>query len=257
MMIYIKKHIRLFAVLLAAILVASVPVSRAFSAYSADSDSIGQEYKVAIDQMSELGVLNGFPDGSFQPNDTLTREQGAEIVAYMVLGNEVGTLTCEKAPFSDVTADRWSAPCIAWCVEQQILQGYEDGSYKPEDTLTGNQFAGMLLCALDLAEDDSYVGSASDMHTAVMKDAEAAGLYTGDASMATDQPITHQQAVLMAWNARKAVEASMHVDSSVPVLIEESAVPSAAPTDAPSADSPENGETEANNDNETSMMTDF
>ena len=39
MMIYIKKHIRLFTVLLAVILVASVPVSRVFSAYSADSDS--------------------------------------------------------------------------------------------------------------------------------------------------------------------------------------------------------------------------
>ena len=101
MMMYIKKHIRLFTVLLAVILVASVPVSRAFSAYSADSDSIGPEYKEAIDQMSERGVLTVFPDGSFQPKDTLTREQGAEIVAYMVLGNEVGTLTCEKAPFSD------------------------------------------------------------------------------------------------------------------------------------------------------------
>ena len=61
----------------------------------------------------------------------------------------------------------------------------------------------------------------------------------------------------MAWNARKAAEAAMPEDSSVPVLIEESAVPSVAPTDAPSVDSPENGETEANNDNETSMMTDF
>ena len=62
----------------------------------------------------------------------------------------------------------------------------------------------------------------------------------------------------MAWNAVKAAETSMPEDSSsVPVLIEESAVPSAAPTDAPSADSPGNGETEANNDNETSMMTDF
>lgn len=54
MMMYIKKHIRLFAALLSVILVASIPISRAFSAYSADSDSIGQEYKVAMEQMSEL-----------------------------------------------------------------------------------------------------------------------------------------------------------------------------------------------------------
>ena len=80
MMIYIKKHIRLFAVMLAVILVASVLVSRVFSAYSADSGNIGSEYKEAMEQLSERGVLNGFPDGSFKPKDTLTREQGAEIV---------------------------------------------------------------------------------------------------------------------------------------------------------------------------------
>ena len=60
MIMYIKKHIRLFTVLLAVILVASVPISRVFSAYSADSDSIGQEYKVAMEQMSELPSPHSF-----------------------------------------------------------------------------------------------------------------------------------------------------------------------------------------------------
>lgn len=249
MKIYIQKHIRLFSVLLGLILVASVLIVRGFVTHSADSGSIEPEYKEAMEQITGRGVLSGLPDGSFQPKGNLTREQGAEIVTYIVLGSEANTLTCEKAPFPDVTADRWSAPCIAWCVERQILPGNEDGSYGPEDTLTGDQFAGMLLCALDLAQDSSYVGSAPDLHTAVMKDAEAAGLYTGDASMATDQPITHQQAVLMAWNAVKAAETSKPEVTSVPALIEESAVPS--------AESTENEETDANDDNETSMMTDF
>ena len=179
----------------------------AFAAEFTDSGSIGPPYREAVAEMSRRGVLNGFPDGSFQPAETLTREQGAKIVTYMVLGDGVNSLTCTEAPFNDVAADRWSAPCIAWCVERQILLGYGDGRYGPDDTLTGDQFAKMLLCALDLARDGNYRGLGAGWYAATREDARTVGLYTGDLTMETNLPITRQQAALLAWNAVKAAQA--------------------------------------------------
>ena len=173
-----------------------------------DSGSIGQPYKQAVIEMTKRGVLNGCPDGAFHPKDTLTREQGAKIVTYMVLGDQVNSLTCSKAPFDDVAADRWSAPCIAWCAEREILLGYGDGRYGPEDALTGDQFAKMLLCALNLAREGNYVGLGSGWTAAVREDARSAGLYTGDSTMEVSYPIMRQQAALLAWNALTAAETS-------------------------------------------------
>ncbi len=125
----------------------------------------------------------------------------------MILGEKAAELTCAKAPFEDVAASRWSAPCISWCVEREILLGYGNGRYGPADLLTGDQFAKMLLCALNLAREGSYVGLGAGWKPAVREDAQAAGLYAGDAAMKTEQPITRQQAALLAWNAVQAAEA--------------------------------------------------
>ena len=179
-----------------------LPVSAGFT----DEKQIGTAYMTAVDLMTARGVLNGFPDGSFQPQGTLTREQGAKIITYMALGEEVSRLTCASAPFDDVKADRWSAPCISWCAERQILLGYGDGCFGPEDTLTGEQFSKMLLCALGLAREGNYVGLGVTWADAVREDGKAAGIYAGDASMGSSAPISREQAALLAYNAQSSSE---------------------------------------------------
>ena len=177
----------------------------AFADFS-DHEKIGAAYRTAVADMTARGVLNGSPDGSFQPQGTLTREQGAKIITYMELGEEVSRLTCASAPFDDVKADHWSAPCISWCAERQILLGYGDGRFGPEDTLTGEQFSKMLLCALGLAREGNYVGLGVTWADAVREDGKAAGIYAGDASMGSSAPISREQAALLAYNAQSVSE---------------------------------------------------
>ena len=202
------SRLRRAVIFFAACLLMSCLGTSAFAADFTDSDSIGGPYREAVAEMTARGVLAGFPDGAFHPDETLTREQGAKIVTYIILGNQVDTLRCDKAPFDDVAANRWSAPCIAWCVEREILLGYGDGRYGPEDKLTGDQFAKMLLCALGLARDGNYVDLGSAWYSAVREDGNGVKLYDGDAGMMTDRPIMRQQAALLAWNAVKAAEAA-------------------------------------------------
>ena len=211
-----KRTLRLLTLIMVFGLLFAGAANIAHAADFSDSSDIKQPYQTATAQMTERGVINGFPDGTFRPDGTLTREQGAKMVAYMVLSDKVNDLTCGKAPFADVAADRWSAPCIAWCVEREILLGYGDGRFGPEDLLTGDQYAKMLLCALGLAREGNYAGLGASWFTAVREDAAASGLYSGDASMATDKPINRQQAALMSFNALLAAEGKGSLPAPAP-----------------------------------------
>ena len=208
-----SRVLRLIAALTVLCLLLAVPAA---AAEFKDGNSIAVTYREAVDQMAERGVINGFPDGTFQPGGTLTREQGAKIVVSLVLGDKADELTCDSAPFNDVAANRWSAAFIAWCVEREILLGYGDGSFGPADTLTGDQFAKMLLCALGLAREGNYVGLGASWFDAVREDGEAAGLYSGDAAMASDRPITRAQAALLARNALMAAPEDYHFPEPSP-----------------------------------------
>ena len=188
---------RLFALLLSAIfLLMGLPITAAFT----DEEQIDPPYQDAVHNIASLGIINGFPDGTFQPMGTLTREQAAKIVTFLLLGeNEAGMLVCTQSPYSDVDVDRWSAPSIRYCTEHSILHGMGDGTYRPTALLTGPQFAKMLLCACKLGEPSRYIGD-SWMEN-VVEDGMKAGLFEGDLSMSLDKALQRQQAALMVWNA--------------------------------------------------------
>ena len=101
-----ESRFRKAAILLALCLMLSCLSISAFAADFTDSGSIGAPYKEAVAEMTARGVLAGFPDGAFHPEETLTREQGAKIVTYMILGDQVNTLRCDKSPFDDVASSR-------------------------------------------------------------------------------------------------------------------------------------------------------
>jgi len=87
-------------------------------------------------------------------------------------------------------------------------------------------------------------GALIGVSAAVREDAQKAGLYGSDSSMATGRPLLRQQAALMAWNALNAFGAP---------------VPVTAPTDGGTSEPPagEGGTASDDDDNETSMMPDF
>ena len=203
---------RIITFLLAAMLVASL-VSISATATFTDSPQIGDPYRAAVSAVSEAGVINGFPDGSFLPENPLTREQAAKIVTFMLLGeSEAAALVCVDSPYSDVETSRWSAPAIRYCTEQNILHGMGDGTYKPTSLLTGPQFAKMLLCAYKLDDPSRYVGDGWMEN--VVEDGMKAGLFEGDLSMSSDKALQRQQAALMAWNAIKTTAPAGNTEES-------------------------------------------
>ena len=82
-----------------------------------------------IETLAALGLIAGFPDGSFRPNRPVTR---AEICAILFpAANE-----SEEQFFSDVPPNFWAAAKIEQAVQKKIVAGYPDGSFKPNKKVT-------------------------------------------------------------------------------------------------------------------------
>ncbi|MBR3640935.1 MAG: S-layer homology domain-containing protein, partial [Oscillibacter sp.] len=112
-----------------------------------DDDAVN--YDEAVTVLSEIKVIDGYADGSFHPEGTLTRGAAAKIICNLILGPKTASaLTTPTAPFPDVPADHTFAGYIAYCANEGIINGYEDGTFRPAGTLTGNAFMKMLLGAL-------------------------------------------------------------------------------------------------------------
>ena len=156
------------------------------------------EHKEAVELFNKIGIITGYEDGSFGPEKTITREQAAKIIAIMALGNDAASkLGVEKAPFPDVPATSQFAGYIGYCVSAGIIDGYKDGTFKPKGTLTGYQFAKMLLGVIGYGVNDEYVGSNWALNVA--RDGASIGLF--DDAVVTAGLIDRDNATQVAFNA--------------------------------------------------------
>lgn len=110
----------------------------------------GDWYAQAVNWAASVGVVNGFDDGTFQPNAAITREQMAAILrnyaAYK--GLEV-TASGDLSTFTDAASvSDWAKESIQWAVGSGLLGGYEDGTLRPQGTTTRAEVASVLQRAL-------------------------------------------------------------------------------------------------------------
>ena len=199
----LKKVLSLVLALAMALSLMTVAFAADASDYK-DYDKV--THKEAVDVMTAVGVFNGTGDGSnFSPDGTLTREQAAKIITYMLMGQEAADrLVTTIAPYSDVAASRWSAGSIAYCTNEGIIAGTGDGTFEPTRAVTGLEFAKMLLVALGYdATIQGLEGSAWAINTATLALGEPA-LDTGMEDVSLSQSLTREQAAQMAFNAMKA-----------------------------------------------------
>ena len=184
---------KLLALVLA--LVMSMSLVTISNAAFKDADKI--EHTEAVEVMAAVGVLAGYDNGKFGANDTLTREQAAKIICYMLLGNVADKLGATATGFSDVSDSRWSAPFIAYCASNGIVAGIGDGTFDPTGTLTGHAFGKMLLVALGI--EGTYTGA--DWAVNVSVNLVDNKLTDGITGLVLSSGITREQAAQMAFNA--------------------------------------------------------
>ena len=162
-------------------------------------------YKEAVDVISEISVVDGYEDGSFKPQNTLTRGAAAKIICNLILGpTTAAELHADTAPYKDVPVSNTFSGYIAYCAKEKIISGYADGTFRPSAGLTGYAFMKMLLGALGYdAENEGYTGANWSINVA--KQAIGIGLNNSlvDEFNGVDQ-VTREEAALYAFNTLKA-----------------------------------------------------
>ena len=94
----------------------------------------------AVRFVHERGLMNGYEDGRFGPNDTLSRAQLAQIL----FNKEGGPAVNYLLDFSDVADGSWYTEAVRWAASQGIVGGYGNGTFGPNDPITREQLAVML-----------------------------------------------------------------------------------------------------------------
>ena len=103
----------------------------AFTTSNTYSDvAYGKWYNNPISTMSALGIITGYPDGTFKPNKPITRAEFAAIAARF---DE--TQSGKSATFSDVIG-HWAAKEIGIAYANEWIKGYPDGTFKPDQNIT-------------------------------------------------------------------------------------------------------------------------
>ncbi len=100
----------------------------AFGAFSDVYSST--DYSNSILWMTDNGVIGGYPDGSFQPNKCVNR---VEMLKMLFLASETPLLPGGLAanPFTDTDSTQWYWPYLKTAYQNQVVEGYPDGTFKP------------------------------------------------------------------------------------------------------------------------------
>ena len=172
------------------------------------SDVIGHWAERMIAAAAEMGWIQGYEDGSFRPDRSVTRAEMAVILARVLeLSAQTGMAVTGFADDDAIAA--WARAAVSALVEAGLLTGYEDGTFRPGQTLTRAEMAVLLMRALisqgltewsnvaatGFADDDAIPAWA---RAAVAVLAEA-GLIEGDAdgSFHPHRPLTRAEAVTL------------------------------------------------------------
>ena len=112
-----------------------------------------------VDTLVQLGVINGYTDGSFKPNDTVTRAEMAKMIYVLRTGNsDASAYNNDKTTFTDING-HWAAGYVKYCQSLGIIAGQSATKFAPDQTVTAQEAAKMLLVTLGYnAEKAGLVG---------------------------------------------------------------------------------------------------
>ena len=170
---------------------------------AAFTDSADIEQTEAVEMLSALGVINGYTDGSFKPNDTISRAEAAKMIYTIWNGGNDNAAAFEgKSVFTDVYSGHWAEGYINFCYTNGIINGKGNSQFAPDDKVTGTELAKMLLICMGYQADKSgLTGTGYSQRTNAL--ATQNGLYV-DVTAAVGEAMPRQYAAQIMYNALKA-----------------------------------------------------
>ena len=140
----------------------------------------------------------GYPDGTFKPKGNMTRAEMTAIFSRL-LKEKLILNEDYPLPFTDVHRSDWYASCIGYLTQMDLVHGYPDGTFKPDNPVTRAEFAAV---ASKFIENKKAAGGFKDIKNeywakASIESVQAAGWIAGypDGTFNPEQNITRAEAV--------------------------------------------------------------
>ena len=130
---------------LSLVLVVALVLSSMSFAFAAKFSDVAGDYSKAITALNGLGVISGYPDGTFKPENSITRAEIAKLLVE-ALGYK-NLATGSTANFSD-TKGHWAEGHIALAAGLGLTAGYPDGSFRPDQAISYDEVLTMIIRAL-------------------------------------------------------------------------------------------------------------
>lgn len=108
------------------------------------SDTAGHWAENSIKELVGLGVIGGYPDGTFRPDNKITRAEFATILV------KAFKLEAQKGKVFADTAGHWAQDTIATAAYYGLVKGYDANTFGPDDPITREQMAAMMVRAAKL-----------------------------------------------------------------------------------------------------------
>lgn len=143
--------------------------------------------KNTVTQLAGKGIISGVTDTSFEPDRNITRAEFAKIlVGALNLNVEANAVS---STFTDVKAGEWYTDAVTTAAKAKLIDGYEDGTFRPNASITREELSAMVIRALSFSDIASFV-SVESQGTLLAKYNDA------------DQIIWAQKEVAAALNAK-------------------------------------------------------
>lgn len=142
-MLNLKKVIALVCTL--ALVITSVSVVSFAEAYTDVTES--SAYYEAVESLSKLGIVTGYEDGTYKPEETVTRAEMAALIAR-IQGYEETAKANANTVFTDVPSTYWASGYVAQANGQGIINGYGDGTFGPDDAVKYEEAVKMIMATL-------------------------------------------------------------------------------------------------------------
>lgn len=156
-----KKNLKkvISAVVALALSVSSVVALAATPSFTDVADTAN--YAEAVNTLAALGIVTGYGDGTFKPEDNITRAEVTTMVVAAINATEQAEGMMGTTQFSDVQdeATRWASGYINVGVANGFISGFaEDGTFRPSENVTYAQIVSMLIRALEYEDYADYLG---------------------------------------------------------------------------------------------------
>lgn len=188
---------RNLSIIVTIIMIMAMFPSIAFAA--SPTDLANHWAKVQVGDWMDKGLVNGYPDGTFKPDNNITRAE------FMVIVNGAfGYKEKATVDYKDVTADAWYADAVAKAKAAGYFTGYADGTAKPDSPISRQETAVVIMKVKGLTQNESAAAKFTDAagisqwSKGAIGATVTAGFMNGypDGSFKANNPITRAEAVV-------------------------------------------------------------